>query len=225
MLTVDKIRDLLSDRFRLLTRGTRTAHAHQSTLRTLIDWSFDRLDPLEQAVLRRVSVFRGAWSLEAVEAVAAGGELEPWDTLDVFTRLVEKSLVVREVAAQNTGSAHYRLYETVRAYAQEKLAQHNGGGNATATRLRDYIVTLTAEGDAGLRGRDQAQWAARWPMRSTTSGGSERGRRGRQGADTAIRVAGNYWLAWITAACGRSAPTRSRAHSPTPAPTPRARRT
>jgi serine/threonine-protein kinase PknK len=198
VLSVDKIRDLLSDRFRLLTRGPRAAQAHQSTLRTLIDWSFDRLDPLEQAVLRRVSVFRGAWSLEAVEAVGAGGDVETWDALDLFTRLVEKSLVVRDVAAQSTGSARYYLYETVRAYAQEKLAEHPTEARATATRLRDYIVTLTADGDPGLRGRDQAQWAARLAdalddVRAVLNEAAA----DPHGADTALRVAGNYWLAWM----------------------------
>jgi predicted ATPase/predicted Ser/Thr protein kinase len=197
-LSVDKIRDLLSDRFRLLTRGARSAQAHQSTLRMLIDWSFDRLDPLEQAVLRRVSVFRGAWSLEAVEAVGAGGDVDPWDALDLFTRLVEKSLVVRDVAAQSTGSARYYLYETVRAYAQEKLAEHPTEARATETRLRDYIVALTAEGDPGLRGRDQAQWAARLAdalddVRAVLSEAAA----DPHGAETALRVAGTYWLAWM----------------------------
>jgi predicted ATPase len=198
VLPVDKIRDLLSDRFRLLTRGSRDAQAHQSTLRALIDWSFDRLDALEQAVLRRVSVFRGAWSLEAVEAVAAGGDVEPWDALDVFTRLVEKSLVVRDRAAQGTGSARYSLYETVREYAHEKLAERPEEARETRARLRDYIVALTAAGDPGLRGRDQAQWAARLAdalddVRAVLNAAAA----DPQGADTAARVAGNYWLAWM----------------------------
>ena len=196
VLPVEKIRDLLSDRFRLLTRGSRDAQAHQSTLRALIDWSYDRLDPLEQAVMRRVSVFRGAWSLEAVEAVAAGGDVEPWDALDVFTRLVEKSLVVRDRAG--SGSARYSLYETVREYAHEKLAAEPDERRETAGRLRDYIVALTAEGDPGLRGRDQAQWAARLAdalddVRAVLNAAAA----DPQGADTALRVAANYWLAWM----------------------------
>jgi predicted ATPase len=198
VLPVRKIRDLLSDRFRLLTRGSRDTQAHQSTLRALIDWSFDRLDPLEQAVLRRVSVFRGAWSLEAVEAVAAGGDVEPWDALDVFTRLVEKSLVVRDLSAEGTGSARYSLYETVREYAHEKLAERPDEARETAARLRDHIVALTAEGDPGLRGRDQARWAARLAdalddVRAVLNAAAA----DPQGADTALRVAANYWLAWM----------------------------
>jgi tetratricopeptide (TPR) repeat protein len=149
-------------------------------------------------MLRRLSPFRGAWSLEAVEAVGAGGDLQPWDALDVFTRLVEKSLVVRDVAAQSTGSARYYLYETVREYAQEKLAEHPTDRLATLGRLRDYIVALTAEGDPGLRGRDQAQWAARLAdalddVRAVLNEAAL----DPQGADTALRVAGNYWLAWM----------------------------
>ncbi len=198
VLSVHQIRDLLHDRFRLLTRGPRSGQPHQSTLRALIDWSYDRLDPLEHAVLRRISCFRGAWSLEAVEAVVAGGDVAPWDALDVFTRLVEKSLVVRDVAAQSTGSPRYFLYETVRAYAQEKLGDHPAEARATATRLRDYIVALTADADAGLRGRDQAQWAARLAdalddVRAVLNEAAA----DPHGADTALRVAGNHWLAWM----------------------------
>src|SRR5262249_29150095 len=118
--------------------------------------------------------------------------------LDVFTRLVEKSLIVRDVAAQSTGSARYYLYETVRAYAQEKLALEPAEARATATRLRDYIVALTAEGDIGLRGRDQAQWAARLAdalddVRAVLNEAAA----DPKGADTGLRVAGNYWLAWM----------------------------
>jgi non-specific serine/threonine protein kinase len=215
-LPVEKIRHLLDDRFRLLTRGSRTAQAHQSTLRALIDWSYDRLDAREQAVFRRLSVFRGAWTLEAVEAVAAGGDVEAWDSLDLFTRLVEKSLVVRDVAAQSAGPARYYLYETVRAYAREKLRASGDEEHAALRRHRDYVVALAVEGEQGLRGPDQGAWGVRLAdalddVRSVLELVAQEP----DDAEAGLIVAGSYWLQWLNRGMwqeGTAAISRALAH-------------
>lgn len=196
-LPVEKIRDLLDDRFRLLTRGSRTAQPHQATLRALIDWSYDRLEAREQAVFRRLSVFRGAWALDGVEAVAAGGDVEEWDVLDLFTRLVEKSLVVRDIAAESAGSARYYMFETVRAYAREKLHASAQEEPLALRRHRDYVVALSLEGENGLRGRDQARWGGKLAdavddVRSVL----ELTAREPDGAEAGLLLAGSFWLYW-----------------------------
>jgi non-specific serine/threonine protein kinase len=156
-LSEAKILELLDDRFRLLTRGVRTAQAHQ-TLRALVDWSYDRLEPAEQAVLRRLSVFRGAWRLEGAESVAAGGNVADWEVLDLFTRLVEKSLVVRDLADAGSHTARYSLLETIREYAHEKLLEAPPEAAEAARRHRDYVVALAIEGFDGLKSAAQARW-------------------------------------------------------------------
>jgi non-specific serine/threonine protein kinase len=215
-LPVEKIRDLLDDRFRLLTRGSRTVQPHQATLRALIDWSYDRLDPREQAVFRRLSVFRGAWALDAVEAVAAGGDVEALDVLDLFTRLVEKSLVVRDVAAQSAGSTRYYLFETVRAYAGEKLHESGEEERDALRRHRDYVVSLSVEGEQGLRGRDQAQWDARLrdavdDVRSVLEFVAHEP----DGAEAGLRLVGSFWFYWLNRGMwreGSDATARALAH-------------
>ncbi|HXL84882.1 MAG TPA: adenylate/guanylate cyclase domain-containing protein, partial [Casimicrobiaceae bacterium] len=116
-LSVEEIAARLNDRFGLLTRGDRTALPRQQTLRASIDWSYELLTDHERALLRRLSVFAGGWTLEAAEAVGAGGDVETTDVLDRLTNLVEKSLVTLEVEGKR-----YRLLETVRQYAQERLS-------------------------------------------------------------------------------------------------------
>ena len=120
LLSESEINDRLDQRFRLLTTGSRTAGPRHQTLRALIDWSYDLLSPAERIVLDRLSVFAGGWTLEAAEAVACGGDVAEWQVLDLLAALVGKSLVQAEVIR---GSTRYRLLETVRHYAAERLSQ------------------------------------------------------------------------------------------------------
>jgi predicted ATPase/class 3 adenylate cyclase len=115
-LSVEAIASRLSDRFRLLAGGDQTALPRQQTLRALIDWSYDLLNEAERALLRRLSVFAGGWTLEAAEAVAAGGAIEKDDVLDLQTHLVDKSLV-----SLDTHGGRYKMLETVREYARTRL--------------------------------------------------------------------------------------------------------
>jgi predicted ATPase len=118
VLTIEQIAARLDDRFRLLTGGSRTALPRHQTLRATMDWSYGLLSEREQTTLRRLSVFAGGWTVEAAEAICAGGVIEGSAILDVLTSLVDKSLVLANAEA---GEARYRLPETVRQYAAEKL--------------------------------------------------------------------------------------------------------
>jgi predicted ATPase/class 3 adenylate cyclase len=123
VLTVEQVAQRLDDRFHLLTGGSRTALPRQQTLHALIDWSHDLLAEPERVLLRRLAVFVGGWTLEAAEAVCSDDELERDQVLDLLTRLVDQSLVLVDDQDQNRGAARYRLLETVRQYASEKLLE------------------------------------------------------------------------------------------------------
>ena len=117
-LSLAEILDGLHDRFRLLTGGARTAVRRQQTLRASVDWSHALLTEPERVLFRRLAVFLGGFDLDAAQAVAGGGDVQRYQVLDQLTLLVDKSLVV----ADNTGGrTRYRLLETVRQYALEKL--------------------------------------------------------------------------------------------------------
>lgn len=128
-LAVEEIAGRLDQRFRLLTGGSRTALPRHQTLRSLIDWSYDLLTPSEKTLLQRLSVFAGGWPLDAAEKICSGERLEDWEVLDALTSLVDKSLVSVEEQERST---RYRLLETVRQYAQERLRE-----SENPERLRD----------------------------------------------------------------------------------------
>jgi predicted ATPase/class 3 adenylate cyclase/DNA-binding CsgD family transcriptional regulator len=158
-LSVPEISSRLDHRFRLLTGGSRTALPRHQTLRALIDWSYDLLNPGEQIVLDRLSVFAGGWTLEAAEAVTSQGDVREWLVLDHLAALVDKSLVQAEEAQ---GSTRYRLLETVRHYAAERLALRPGPElDQTRAAHRDYYLTLVETADTHLRGPDEAAWLDR----------------------------------------------------------------
>ncbi len=148
-MSVEQIAARLDDRFRLLNRGDRTAFPRQQTLRALIDWSHDLLDTNERTLFRRLAVFAGGWTLEAVEDVTVGGDIERAEVLELLSNLVEKSLVVID---HETG--RYQLLETVRQYAHEKLAE--AGEESTIRRRHlDHFVAFTESVGPGLAGHEQ----------------------------------------------------------------------
>jgi non-specific serine/threonine protein kinase len=153
VLSVEQLAARLDDRFRLLTGGPRTALPRQQTLRAALDWSYDLLSAAEQALLRRLAVFSGGWSLEAAEVICAGDGLASEAILDVLTGLVEKSQVHLE---ETEGMMRYRLLETVQQYARERL---DAAGETVAVRDRhlDWYLALAAQEP---RGREQAAWYA-----------------------------------------------------------------
>ena len=158
-LSVPEISSRLDHRFRLLTGGSRTALPRHQTLRALIDWSYDLLNPEEQKVLARLSVFMGGWTLQAAEAVTSAGESGEWQVLDHLAALVDKSLVQAE---ESNGSTRYRLLETVRQYAAEQLALPPGAElNQARAAHRDHYLNLVETAGPHLRGPDEAAWLDR----------------------------------------------------------------
>ncbi len=154
-LSVENIAARLNDRFHLLTSGNRTALPRQQTLRALIDWSYDLLTQAERVLLRRLAVFAGGWTLEAAEAVGAGGEIESPDVLDLLTALVEKSLVAVEADGRR-----YGLLGTVRQYAEERL-DDSRDGDATRTRHLTFYLGQAEDAHRGLNGPEQGTWLSR----------------------------------------------------------------
>jgi predicted ATPase/DNA-binding CsgD family transcriptional regulator len=120
VLTVEQIRDRLSDRFGLLTGGGRAALPRHQTLRTTFDWSYDLLAVAERTLLRRLCVFAGRFTLEDVEAVCTSSDVAVADVLDLLSSLVDKSLVMKEDVR---GFASYRLHETMREYSALNLRE------------------------------------------------------------------------------------------------------
>ncbi len=137
-LSLSDILDGLHDRFRLLTGGGRTAVRRQQTLRASVDWSHDLLAESERTLFRRLGVFVGGFDLDAAQAVVSVGELHRYDVLDQLSLLVDKSLVVAE---DSRGHTRYRLLETMRQYALDKLTE---AGEAYSARKRhlDYYMAL-----------------------------------------------------------------------------------
>jgi predicted ATPase/class 3 adenylate cyclase len=154
-MPLDAIATRLHDRFHLLTGGSRTALPRQQTLRALIDWSHDLLVPAERVLLRRLAVFAGGWALEAAERVCAGGEVGEERILDLLGTLVDKSLVVAELDA-----GRYRMLETIREYAGERLEE---SGDAAIVRERhlDHYLALAETAAPHLYGPEQGGWYSR----------------------------------------------------------------
>ncbi|MDT5353224.1 MAG: hypothetical protein QOJ56_1756, partial [Mycobacterium sp.] len=143
-LSLAEILESLHDRFRLLTGGARTAVRRQQTLRASVDWSHALLTEPERVLFRRLAVFLGGFDLDAAQAVAGGGDVQRYQVLDQLTLLVDKSLVV---ADDTGGRTRYRLLETVRQYALEKLGE-SGEADAVRARHCDHYTALAALLDA-----------------------------------------------------------------------------
>jgi len=157
VLSVGQISSRLDDSFRLLTGGGRSALAHHRTLRTAMDWSHELLSEEEKALFGRLSVFAGGFVLEAAEAVCAGDGLEGGEVLDLLASLVDKSLVLFEERARET---RYRLLETVRQYAAEKL-EESGEETEVRRRQADFFVGLAERAAPELKGHEQVAWLGR----------------------------------------------------------------
>jgi non-specific serine/threonine protein kinase len=155
-LGVEQLAMRLDDRFRILTSGARTAVPRHQTLRSLIDWSHGLLNERECAMLRRVSVFTGGWTLEAAEAVCSGNGIEAAEVLELLTHLVEKSLVVLE--GRRTGP-RYRLLETIREYGRDKLLEAGEADRVRDRHLANF-VSFVETAEPHLFAPDQARWYA-----------------------------------------------------------------
>ena len=141
-----KILERLDERFRMLTGGSRTAVARHQTLQAAVDWSYELLSDAGSAVLDRLSVFVGGFTLEAAESVASDDEIDAFDVLEHVSALVDKSLVVAD-----PGETTYRLLETIRQYAAGRLAA-SGTAEAVRARHADYYRSVAAAVSLELTG-------------------------------------------------------------------------
>ncbi len=187
----EEIAARLDDRFRLLTGGSRTALERHQTLFALIEWSHQLLSEAERMLLRRLSVFAGGWSIEAVQTVCAENPGD--EVLDVLTQLVNKSLVVFE---EETEAARYHLPETIRQYARDKLFE---AGEAEPLRERHlkYFLGFAQAAEPKLRGAEQLEWLERLEteydnLRTALAWSLESGRSGR-----ALELAGTLYYFWL----------------------------
>jgi non-specific serine/threonine protein kinase len=164
-LSIEQIADRLSDRFRLLQSGNRTALPRQQTLRATIDWSYSLLAERERILLSQLSIFAGSWNLDAAEAIC--GVVEPiWatctdlDVVEALCTLVAHSLVQVEEPKVAGGETRYRLLETMRQYAREHLMAM-ADPRQLHQRHSDWCVQLAQRAEPELRGPDQVLWLNR----------------------------------------------------------------
>jgi non-specific serine/threonine protein kinase len=195
VMTLEEIAARLDDRFSLLTNGARTALPRHRTLRAIQEWSYDLLSPAERRLLARLSVFTGGWTAEAAEAVY--GERE---AVALLVQLVHKSLVVAEPRGVHT---RYRLLETVRQFAAEKL---EAMGEAEAARRRhcDYFTALVETFEPTLIGPRLKAWCdqvhADWSNIRAAVGWA---RLQPDGGVRLARIAGSLWHYWTKRGSGR----------------------
>jgi predicted ATPase/class 3 adenylate cyclase len=156
-MSVDDLVARLDQRFKLLTRGSRAALERHQTLRNTIDWSYGLLDATERRALNRLSVFAGGWDLRAAEGVVADDADDALDVDDRLGQLVDKSLVVVENDAR-TGAVRYRLLESIRQYAQERL-EVSGETADLRRRHAEYYIAWVEEARPHWRGRDHKEWS------------------------------------------------------------------
>lgn len=137
------VRERLDERFRMLTGGVRTAMRRHQTLREALDWSHSLLDANERAVFRRAGVFAGTFTMTAAQQVLGDEQLDAWEVLEHLGALVDKSLVIAELSEP----PRYRLLESARAFALEKLRD---AGESDVTRER-HAQAILAIFEAGLQ--------------------------------------------------------------------------
>lgn len=185
-LSAEEINHRLDQRFRLLTGGSRTALPRQQTLRSLIDWSYDLLREPERLALQRLSVFAEGWTEAAAGPVCAGADVDVHDVADLLGSLCDKSLVLAEERDCHT---RYRLLETVRQYARERLLEHMNG-EAVRDRHLEHYLQQAGRAAAALTGPEQMRWlrdleeehanlrsALEWSLVVATSGAAASGLR------------------------------------------------
>ena len=155
-LGLQELASRLDDCFSLLTEGRRTALQRHQTLRATLDWSYELLSESERVVLRRLSIFVGGFTLVGASAVIGSADVLASDVIDAMANLAAKSLLAADV---DGAAVHYRLLETTRAYAREKLAEH-GELDQAARRHAEYYKDLCGQAEAEWQTRPTAEWLA-----------------------------------------------------------------
>ena len=146
----------LGNRLDLLIGGPADLPARQQTLRNTIDWSYDLLEPQEQLLFARLSIFRGGWTLETAEDVCAGGGVD--DVLGVMSILLERSLIT--ISDGSDDGPRFKMLQTIAEYARERLAEV-GSTAELEQRLATYLCSLADEIEPHLRNHQARRWGAR----------------------------------------------------------------
>jgi predicted ATPase/DNA-binding XRE family transcriptional regulator len=183
----------LERRLPLLTRGARDLPERQQTLRAAIDWSYRLLHVGEQALYRRLAVFVGGCTIDAVEAVCGvGGELAV-DSLDWLGTLVGQHLLRQREGAG--GAPRFAMLETIREHARELLAE-SGEEETVQRRHATYFATLAEAADAALTGPEQAAWLARLEEEHDNLRAALQWMVAQGEAGAALRLAASLWRFW-----------------------------
>jgi predicted ATPase/DNA-binding NarL/FixJ family response regulator len=194
-LSLEQISQRLEGSLELLTRGGRTAAPRQRTIRETLDWSHKLLYERERKVFRRLSVFVGGWVLEASEVVVSDESIGESEVLELLSGLVEKSLVIAELAAES--GVRYRLLDSIRQYGLEKLEQ-SGEVEDVKRAHAEYFLALGEEAEPELIGPREAESFGRLEeeidnVRAALSWASEHGE-----AEFSFRLAGSLMSFWLT---------------------------
>lgn len=196
LLTPVEIADRLEDRFSFLTGGALSSFPRHRTLRAAVDWSYALLTPEEQALLCRLAVFAGGWTLEAAQIVCAGDGIPENAVLDHLNALVNKSLVVAE---RRTGAQamRYRFLETLREYAVEALRER-GKADTYRRRHADYYASVAYSAEPHLKGADQYLW---WRRLDEDTANLNRAMETllQEDLESALRVGVAVWRFWAQA--------------------------
>lgn len=155
-MSLDQILRGLSDRFELLTRGSRTAPNRQQALKWSIDWGYDLCTPQEQWLWARLAIFAGSFDLEAVEGIFAGEPVYD-DLIDLLTSLVDRSILIREA---HGAVVRFRMLDTVRDYGRALLTDDDW--SRLRRRHRAWYRQLLLRARADWIGPRQAEWASRY---------------------------------------------------------------
>src|SRR2546423_2491944 len=193
VLSLEQIATRLDHSYRLLAGGSRTALPRQQTLQATIEWSYHLLPEKERILFRRLSVFLGSFALEAAEAVCAGNGLEQDEVLDLLSHLVDKSLVA---VTQRSGEARYRLLETIRQYAQEKLIEFGEAAHMRRNH-RDWYARLAEQAKAETLEARQGSWFERLEAGHEDPRVALGWSLDQQEAETAARIGAGIFRFWL----------------------------
>ena len=203
-MSLAELHDRLDQRFRLLTGGSRTALERQQTLRATVGWSYSLLTGAERVLFGRLSVFAGGFGLAAAEAVCGSGDLDVLDVAGLLGSLVDKSLVVAEPAGEGL---RYRLLETIRLFAAERLVEA-GEDEAAAVAAAHcaHFLSVAETAAAYLTGPEQGSWLDRLDADQANlrrAAGYAAGRP--DGTAVVLRLGVALWRYWIARSRGQEA--------------------
>lgn len=194
-MTVSELAARINDRFQLLSNGARSAPTRHQTLRAAIDWSYNLLSAQERALLRRCTVFNGGWTLDAIEAIADSEADALANPIELLLQLINKSLVVAETRGSTT---RYRLLETIRQYASEKLHEAGESEEIQSCHFDYFLQMAEAWHDVTMVGQHYMLWLDRLEMEMGNLRAAYAWSRRLQDIDArALRLAGALWPFWF----------------------------